>query len=95
MTGAFNPTTNQVTLPIQGDNTALENVEGAGTFDLTAVRIVGATGARSPLNPDATVMYVPDPDNSENTIFWVRDVLQSSEITPSGQVVLQLTYPPE
>lgn len=68
-------TTTTITLPVRGDGTALEKKEGVGTFGLIGV------------NPsEGTVMYTPDPDNEENTVFWVR------RATPDTTVTLMLTY---
>lgn len=75
-------------MPIDPIGEGLKNFIGTSTFGLTNVKV-----------SEGTVMYVPDPDNDANTIFWVRNVkggVPAGENIPSGySVTLELTYLPE
>jgi hypothetical protein len=79
-----NTTTTTVELPVTGSGEALELVKGTTTFGLTGVSIQPRPGGEK-----ATVMWVPDPDNENNTIFWVRGI---EGVEGLGLVTLELTY---
>ena len=75
-------TTHTVELQVRGNGTALKLEEGVTTFGLTNVEV-----------PElAKVMWVPDPDNDANTIFWVTGVPSVKGHLPEGIVTLTLTY---
>jgi hypothetical protein len=77
-------TTTTITLPVDGDGTALKLEEGVSKFGL--VKVEASAG---------TVQCVRDPDNpGENTIFEVEGAGTSAPgITPPGTTVtLTLTY---
>lgn len=74
--------THLLQLNVGGRGTALKLIEGMSTFGLTGVEVPAP----------ATVMWVPDPDNEANTIFWVRNVPGVDGRSPEGTVTLTLTY---
>lgn len=81
-----NATTQTITLALRGDGSALENVQRQSSFGLMAVDL------DPPVVGAPAVMWVPDPDNDQNTIFWVRDAIPFSAAPASGVVTLKLTY---
>lgn len=81
-------TTEEVELAVEGDGTALKLCQGTTTFALTNVEIKPREGSEK-----ATVQYVPDPDNADNTIFWIRGIEgKGVGELPEGTVTLILTY---
>jgi hypothetical protein len=75
-------TTHTVELQVRGNGSALKLEEGITTFGLTNVEVPAP----------AKVVWVPDPDNDANTIFWVTGVSGVDGHLPEGTVTLTLTY---
>jgi hypothetical protein len=74
-------TTTTITLPVRGDGTALGHTSDT-TFGLAKVEA----------DRGNSVMYTPDPDNENKTIFWVRGIPSPIGVLPEGVVTLTLTY---
>ena len=73
-------TTTTIKLPVNGSGGALANTEQP-IFGLTKVE-----------SDRGTVMYVPDPDNDQKTIFWVQGIEGVGGHLAEGEVTLTLTY---
>jgi hypothetical protein len=75
----MNETTETIELEVQGDGTALES------------KPISSEGLQTVTSSKGTVKaWLPDPDNDENTIFWV--VNAGDDTSPGTTVTLTLTY---